>query len=177
LKILLIKCDWILKFRILFINSITLSIILLASCILSYFQIHFFGAGFGNSMYPTLKPGDLVLMIPYHILKIFNIKPKINDIIVYKSPIDEKLVCHRIIEINNDRIITKGDFNPNIDSYTISEEDIIAIVPTIFNIPLHIPFLGFFLYTLNSNLFLKTLFLFILISLEMFLTYLLIRKS
>ena len=165
------------KFRFLFISSIILFIILLASCILSYFQMHFFGAGFGNSMYPTLKPGDLVLMIPYHILKIFNIKPKVNDIVVYKSPIDEKLVCHRIIEINNDRIITKGDFNPNMDSYTISEENIIAIVPTIFNIPLHIPFLGFFLYTLNSNLFLKTLFLFILISLEMFLTYLLIRKS
>jgi signal peptidase I len=125
-------------------------------------------------MYPTLKQGDLVLMIPYHILKIFNIKPKI---IVYKSPIDEKLVCHRIIEINNDRIITKGDFNPNIDSYTISEENIIAIVPTIFNIPLHIPFLGFFLYALNSNLFLKISFLLILLSFGIFLTFLLIKDS
>jgi signal peptidase I len=125
-------------------------------------------------MYPTLKQGDLVLMIPYHILKIFNIKPKI---IVYKSPIDEKLTCHRIIEINNDRIITKGDFNPNIDSYTISEENIIAIVPTIFNIPLHIPFLGFFLYALNSNLFLKISFLLILLSFGIFLTFLLIKDS
>jgi signal peptidase I len=128
-------------------------------------------------MYPTLKQGDLVLMIPYPILKIFNIKPKVNDIIVYKSPIDEKLTCHRIIEINNDRIITKGDFNPNIDSYTISEENIIAIVPTIFNIPLHIPFLGFFLYALNSNLFFKISFLLILLSFGIFLTFLLIKDS
>jgi signal peptidase I len=128
-------------------------------------------------MYPTLKQGDLVLMIPYNILKIFNIKPKVNDIIVYKSPIDEKLTCHRIIEINNDVIITKGDFNPNIDSYTISEEDIIAIVPTIFNIPLHIPFLGFILYELNSNLFLKISFLLILLSFGIFLTFLLIKDS
>jgi signal peptidase I len=128
-------------------------------------------------MYPTLKPGDLVLMIPYNILKIFNIKPKVNDIIVYKSPINGKLVCHRIIEINNDRIITKGDFNPNIDSYTISEEDIIAIVPTIFNIPLHIPFLGYFLYELNSNLFLKISSLFILLSFGIFLIFLLIKDS
>ena len=165
------------KFQFLFIGSIILFTTLLSSCILSYFQIHFSGTGFGNSMYPTLKQGDLVLMIPYHILKIFNIKPKVNDIIVYKSPIDEKLVCHRIIEINNDVIITKGDFSHAIDPYNISEENIIAIVPTIFNIPLHVPFLGFILCTLNSNLFLKTLFLFILISLEIFLTYLLIRKS
>jgi signal peptidase I len=161
------------KFRFLFISSIILFIIF----ILSYFQIHFSGSGFGNSMYPTLKQGDLVLMIPYNILKIFNINPKVNDIIVYKSPIDEKLVCHRIIEINNDVIITKGDFNPSIDSYTISEENIIAIVPTIFNIPLHIPFLGYFLYELNSNLFLKFSFLFILLSFVMFLTFLLIKKS
>jgi signal peptidase I len=128
-------------------------------------------------MYPTLKQGDLVLMIPYNILKIFNIKPKVNDIIVYKSPIDEKLTCHRIIEINNDVIITKGDFNPNIDSYTISEEDIIAIVPTIFNIPLHIPFLGFILYELNSNLFFKISFLLILLSFGIFLIFLLIKDS
>jgi signal peptidase I len=128
-------------------------------------------------MYPTLKQGDLVLIIPYNILKIFNIKPKVNDIIVYKSPIDKSLVCHRIIEINNNRIITKGDFNPNIDSYTISEEDIIAIVPTIFNIPLHIPFLGFILYELNSNLFLKISFLLILLSFGIFLIFLLIKDS
>lgn len=164
------------KFRALFIISIILFTTLLSSSILSFFQIYFFGSGLGNSMCPTLKQGDLVLMIPYQILKIFNIKPQVNDIIVYKSPMDGKLICHRIIEINNDRIITKGDFNHAIDPYTIYEENIIAIVPQFFNIPLHIPFLGFVFYELNSNLFFKTSSLFILITLEIFLTFLLIKE-
>lgn len=164
------------KYRLFFISLIVLFITLLSSSILSFFQIYFFGSGLGNSMYPTLKQGDLVLMIPYQILKIFNIKPNINDIIVYKSPIDGKLVCHRIIKINNGKIITKGDFNHAIDSYAISEENIMAIVPQFFNVPLHIPFLGFIFYELNSNLFFKTSSLFILIALEIFLTLLLIKE-
>ncbi|MEM1574735.1 MAG: signal peptidase I [Nitrososphaerota archaeon] len=167
------------KFRalsIIFIILIILFTTLLSSSILSFFQIYFFGSGLGNSMCPTLKQGDLVLMIPYQILKIFNVKPHVNDIIVYKSPMDGKLICHRIIEINNDRIITKGDFNHAIDPYTIYEENIIAIVPQFFNIPLHIPFLGFVFYELNSNLFFKALSLFILITLEIFLTFILIKE-
>lgn len=160
-----------------FFHSVILFIILLFSFnILSYFQIYFFGSGLGNSMYPTLKQGDLVLMIPYPILKTFNLKPRVGDIIVFKSPINEDLICHRIIEIDNDRIITKGDFNHAIDPYIISEENIIAIVPQFINIPLHIPFLGFILHEIYLNSFLRFLIISLLSIYGIFLLILLFKK-
>jgi len=54
----------------------------------------------------------------------------VNEIITYEK--DNKLITHRVIEINNEKIITKGDANNSIDS-PIKNENVIGKV--IFIIP------------------------------------------
>lgn len=49
---------------------------------------------------------------------------EIGDIIIYERPSDELLIIHRVIEITEDGVYTKGDANP--------VEDGICITPDIF---------------------------------------------
>lgn len=55
-----------------------------------------------GSMSPTMEKGDIV------IIKIGD-EIKENDIITYKK--DNVLITHRIVSIDGDTIITKGDYN------------------------------------------------------------------
>jgi len=76
-----------------------------------------------SSMYPTLYPGDLLLLTKGEDLKI-------GDIIVYRSPYDKNIV-HRIIDIittntGERRYVTKGDHNSNPDWYNPTDRDIIG---------------------------------------------------
>lgn len=57
-----------------------------------------------GSMEPTLEINDFVI-----IKKSNNIK--VNDIVSYKDDNSSKEVLHRVIKINKDEIITKGDAN------------------------------------------------------------------
>lgn len=88
-----------------------------------------------GSMWPALKRGDLVL------IKGVNNKEgiEVGDIIVYKNPLG--FTIHRVIEINDQTIITKGDAN-NITDPPIRREDIIGKTLTFNNKPIRIPLLG-----------------------------------
>ena len=108
----------------------------------------------GNSMLPTLHNGDLVLIYkpgPG------DIKP--GDIIVYRSPSQNKLVIHRVIEVNRCGpqycYITKGDNNVNADNSPILQleppqgidyDDILGVVMGVrirgVCVPFRIPYLG-----------------------------------
>ena len=101
--------------------------ILLAICILlviinilSYFNISFFGYRIykvaSGSMEPYLKVNDII------IIKKSN-NYKVNDIITYK--VDKEYITHRIVEIDNEKIITKGDFN-NTEDKPIKKSDVIG---------------------------------------------------
>jgi signal peptidase len=60
-------------------------------------------------MYPTLKVGSLIY---YKNIDINDYND--GDILVYR--LNEHIISHRIVEINNDYFITKGDNNNVVDS-------------------------------------------------------------
>ena len=69
-----------------------------------------------GSMSPTMEKGDIV------IIKIGD-EIRENDIITYQK--DNVLVTHRIININENTVITKGDYN-NTDDEPINKNQIIG---------------------------------------------------
>ncbi len=71
-----------------------------------------------GSMRDKINVGDYIL-----IHKQSNYK--VNDIVTYK--INESYITHRIVEIDEDKIITKGDAN-NVEDSEITKEDIIGKV-------------------------------------------------
>jgi len=89
-------------------------------------QILFFAIVTSGSMDPTLKKGDLVFM-----QKIL-VKPEVGDIIIYQDPTRARVgsqpltITHRIVEISADTIKTKGDNNPNIDSWSTNRKNILG---------------------------------------------------
>lgn len=58
----------------------------------------------GTSMNPFLKDGDLLLVSKIDINKI---KP--GDIVIFKNHEINKLICHRVIKTQNNKLLTKGD--------------------------------------------------------------------
>lgn len=88
-----------------------------------------------GSMWPTLKKGDLVL------IKGINDKSEINigDIVVYQNP--EGFTIHRIVEMNENKIVTKGDAN-NTSDKPVEYEEIIGKTLTVNNKIVKIPLLG-----------------------------------
>ena len=69
-----------------------------------------------GSMSPTMEKGDIV------IIKIGD-EIKENDIITYQK--ENVLVTHRIVNINGDTIIAKGDFNNTYDE-PIKKDEVIG---------------------------------------------------
>lgn len=89
-----------------------------------------------GSMEPTIQTGSIVIIKPQN-------EYKKNDIITFKRNEDVDIkarnttVTHRIIEINNNSFITKGDTNSTKDSEPISNN---LVVGKLF---LTIPLLGY----------------------------------
>lgn len=73
---------------------------------ISYFGYTFFEVASG-SMSDTINIKDLV------IIKIGNDNLKVDDIVTYKN--NEDFITHRIVSINDNTIITKGDANNDSD--------------------------------------------------------------
>ena len=78
----------------------------------------------GPSMNPTLKPGDGLDLYTYT----DPAEMRVGDVIVYPHPFRTIDVVHRIIEIRDDGVITRGDNNNKIDPYTVQFDDIIGKV-------------------------------------------------
>lgn len=71
-----------------------------------------------GSMEPKIKKGDIIIIDT----KVKKYKAK--DIITFKD-VNGSFVTHRIIEINDDKLITKGDANNTIDD-AINKKDIVG---------------------------------------------------
>ena len=80
-----------------------------------------------GSMEPSIKIGDIV------VVKRANTLPRVGDIIAYKS--SGLVVLHRVINVSNDKIITKGDAN-NAPDNPITRNQVIG------QLYLHIPYIG-----------------------------------
>ena len=76
-----------------------------------------------GSMSPTMETGDIV------IIKIGD-EIKENDIITYKK--ENVLITHRVVSIDGDTVITKGDYN-NTEDEPIQKNNIIGKVVFIIN--------------------------------------------
>ena len=93
-----------------------------------------------NSMYPTLKINDIIVVKSVAIEDI-----REGDIIVFKSPINPKIpIVHRVVKIVEEpggvrMFITKGDNNPSPDPWTVTPEFIIGkvvyVIPSVGVIP------------------------------------------
>ena len=81
-----------------------------------------------DSMFPALKPNDLIIVKPSKIQDV-----KQGDIIAFDSHIHGiGIISHRAIAVaDDDGIIgldTKGDNNRDADPWTVHDEDLIGIV-------------------------------------------------
>ncbi len=75
----------------------------------------------GNSMLPTLYPDQV------YFWETINDTPKIGDIVIIERDDRDYLIIHRIIQIDGEMILTKGDNNSHIDD-PISRDQVIARV-------------------------------------------------
>lgn len=94
-----------------------------------------------NSMYPTVKKGDLVL------IQTISKEPEVGDIILFKGipekdPEKRELILHRVYAVKGDKIFTKGDAMPMPDPWVIKKEDIIGKAVTIAGYPVVIRSVG-----------------------------------
>ncbi len=85
-------------------------------------------------MSPTLEVGDLVYVTPGD--------SKVGDIAVMS--VDGTLIAHRIIGLENGRLITKGDANKSPD--TFKDAKVLGIVR------FHVPYLGRFALAVHASL-------------------------
>lgn len=88
-----------------------------------------------GSMWPALKKGDFILIKGVQSQN----EIKVGDIVVYKNP--KGFTIHRIVDIKNDMVTTRGDAN-NVDDTPINFADIIGKPLYFRNKPLRIPLLG-----------------------------------
>lgn len=71
----------------------------------------------GMSMYPTLHPGTLVFVrAESHY--------RIGEIVAFNDQEKEKIVLHRIVAVDGDSYVTRGDNNPVDDPYHPTKGDI-----------------------------------------------------
>lgn len=72
-----------------------------------------------GSMEPTLKVGGILY---YEKIDINDFDE--GDILVYQTK--EHIISHRIVDINENGFITKGDINNSVDNYLVSDEQILG---------------------------------------------------
>ena len=73
-----------------------------------------------GSMEPALSVNDLIIVKA-------SAKPEIGDVVVYES--GQNLVVHRVIQMNENQIITQGDANNAADE-PFSKDQVIGVVRT-----------------------------------------------
>ena len=121
-------------------DLIIVSVLFIASLVISH--THVLCVVRSGSMVPTLQVGDLIIVNPFD----HNLEK--GDVIVYERPNAGYLVIHRIYEINDKGILTKGDHNCCPDPYLISEENVIGKWTGI-----KLPYVGYFILFLRGEIF------------------------
>ena len=119
---------------------------LLALVILAVGLIYFV-PGFGlytvrsDSMHQVFKAGDSIVTVP---IGFFSKIVQVGTIVTYK--LDGKTVTHRVVQVNSDTIVTKGDENDTPDASPVPLSDITGIYV------LTIPYAGYFSVFLHTRI-------------------------
>ena len=89
-----------------------------------------------GSMWPVLNEGDLVFIkgVPREVLKV-------GDVIVFRNESGPGFTIHRIVELDEKTLTTKGDANFDNDA-PVKYENVIGRALTWGKGPAHIPYLG-----------------------------------
>lgn len=98
-----------------------------------------------GSMWPVLKEGDLVFIRGG--VKKENLQ--VGNIIVYRNKINSTLTIHRIVKLNTETLVTKGDANFIEDAPTLYS-DVVGKALTLFNHQIRIPYLGSITILING---------------------------
>jgi hypothetical protein len=77
----------------------------------------------GPSMTPTMKAGDLLLVVPYRDRSI-----RIGDVIVFKPRGKCETITHRVVSVGPSGVRTRGDHNNQIDPWLLARDEIIGRV-------------------------------------------------
>jgi len=77
----------------------------------------------GASMYPTLKAGDSLKIMPFDHNEV-----RVGDVIIFLRPNNEFYIAHRIVSVNASGVRTRGDNNHKIDPWVLHSEEIIGKV-------------------------------------------------
>lgn len=106
------KFKW-LKYIIYFIDVLVL-------CLMFFLHLDLFGFEYkeilSGSMAPVLNVGDIVLISKSNMNEI-----QVGDIISYK--LDENTIVHRVIEIDEEGLVTKGDAASEKDGIVVTEAE------------------------------------------------------
>jgi signal peptidase I len=77
----------------------------------------------GGSMRPALAPGDAVVACPTHSL------PGPGSIVVVDDPAHRgALLTHRVVEVDGNRLVLRGDANRDDDLRTVDRADVRGVV-------------------------------------------------
>lgn len=87
-----------------------------------------------SSMWPTLKQGDLVL-----IKGVNKEELQVGDVVVYQNEMG--FTIHRIVKMDGETLVTKGDAN-NINDSPVKYEQLIGRLVEVRSKPLRLPYLG-----------------------------------
>jgi len=98
-----------------------------------------------GSMWPSLKQGDLVFIKGY----VDKEDVQKGDIIVYKNYIG--FTIHRVVELNEYTVTTKGDANRGPDS-PIEYDDIVGKAVSYNGKPIRVPLIGNISILINKNI-------------------------
>ena len=74
----------------------------------------------GESMVPTLNAGDMIINGPLN--GPLNGKIRAGTIVTYQQ--DERLITHRVLSINGETLVTKGDAAEDPDVWPVSLSDV-----------------------------------------------------
>jgi signal peptidase I len=68
-------------------------------------------------MVPAYEDGDLVITRPFKTLRL-------HDVVMFQEPVHEIFIIHRIIRVDRNYVITKGDTNREPDPLTLAKAQI-----------------------------------------------------
>jgi len=77
----------------------------------------------GFSMYPTIKSGEFII---YRKAYVSQLKP--GDIVVFIDSVSGERVCHRVVEVEDGAVKSKGDNNRFRDRGMISDNNLLGKV-------------------------------------------------
>lgn len=93
-----------------------------------------------GSMAPTFNTGSIVAVKPIPFEQI-----KQGDIITFKD-VDDRTVTHRVMEISEGKLITKGDANDGKDSTPVTKDRVIG------QVQYSVPMLGYMVEFIKSKI-------------------------